>query len=75
MPLNAALPFEPDPANGSNNWAVAGSKTRSGYPILCSDPHLGLRLPSIWYEMQLVSPNVNTYGVTLPGTPDHHHRL
>lgn len=69
LPLNAALPFEPDPANGSNNWAVSGSKTRSGYPILCSDPHLGLRLPSIWYEMQLVSPTVNAYGVTLPGTP------
>ncbi|MEK7730162.1 MAG: penicillin acylase family protein, partial [candidate division KSB1 bacterium] len=52
-----------------NNWAVSGSKTASGYPILCNDPHLALTLPSIWYEMQLVSPEVNVYGVTLPGTP------
>ena len=55
--------------DGSNNWAVAGSKTATGYPILCNDPHLALTLPSIWYEMQLVSPEVNVYGVTLPGTP------
>lgn len=59
----------PNPANGSNNWAVSGKKTRSGYPILCSDPHLGLTLPSIWYEIQLSSPEVNVYGVSLPGAP------
>ncbi len=54
---------------GSNNWAVAGSKTASGHPILCSDPHLDLTLPSIWYEIQLQSPEVNVYGVSLPGLP------
>jgi penicillin G amidase len=60
---------KPDINNGSNNWVVAGSKTQSGAPILCNDPHLELSLPSIWYEMQLVTPNSNTYGVSLPGTP------
>lgn len=60
---------KPDINNGSNNWVVAGSKTQSGAPILCNDPHLELSLPSIWYEMQLVSPNSNAYGVTLPGSP------
>lgn len=59
----------PHPVSGSNNWAVSGQKTRNGYPILCSDPHLGLTLPSIWYEIQLSSPEVNVYGVSLPGTP------
>lgn len=59
----------PDRRNGSNNWAVAGKKTASGHPILASDPHLLLRLPSIWYEMQLSAPGVNVYGVTLPGSP------
>lgn len=58
-----------DKSIGSNNWAVSGDKTRSGYPILADDPHLGLSLPSIWYEMQLVSPTVNVYGVSLPGAP------
>lgn len=60
---------EPDPGVGSNNWAVSGSKTASGYPMLASDPHLTLSLPSIWYEIQLSAPGINTYGVTLPGVP------
>jgi penicillin amidase len=60
---------QPDAMNGSNNWVVAGSKTASGHPILCNDPHLGLRLPSIWYEVQLSTPDHNVYGVSLPGSP------
>lgn len=62
-------PDHPDPDNGSNNWAVAGSKTRSGAPILCNDPHLGLSLPSLWYEMQIHTPQMNVYGASLPGAP------
>lgn len=54
---------------GSNNWALSGSKTASGYPILANDPHLDLTLPSIWYQIQLHAPGVNTYGVSLPGAP------
>ncbi|WP_129716510.1 penicillin acylase family protein [Pedobacter sp. SYP-B3415] len=54
---------------GSNNWAISGSKTRSGYPILANDPHLDLTLPSIWYQIQLHAPGINAYGVSLPGAP------
>ncbi len=60
---------KPDINNGSNNWVVAGSKTQSGVPILCNDPHLELSFPSIWYEMQLQTPSSNVYGVSLPGSP------
>lgn len=60
---------KPNPDNGSNNWAVAGSKTKSGYPILANDPHLGLNLPSIWYEMQIHTPDFNAYGASFPGAP------
>lgn len=70
--ITAMLDFKedkPDPDNGSNNWAVAGSKTRSGAPILCNDPHLGLSLPSLWYEIQLHTPGMNVYGASLPGAP------
>lgn len=59
----------PDRNNGSNNWAVSGTKTASGAPILCNDPHLELTLPSIWYEMQVSTPSMNVYGATFPGTP------
>jgi penicillin G amidase len=61
--------YKPDPANGSNNWVVSGSKTQSGKPILANDPHLSLTLPSIWYEIQLTTPTINTYGVSFPGIP------
>ncbi len=61
--------IQPDKENGSNNWAVNGSKTKSGYPILCNDPHLSLNLPSLWYEMQISTPSYNAYGVSFPGAP------
>ncbi|MDX1910589.1 MAG: penicillin acylase family protein [Saprospiraceae bacterium] len=57
------------PIVGSNNWAVSGQKTRSGKPILCNDPHLNLTLPSIWFQIQIHTPQTNTYGVSLPGVP------
>ncbi len=61
--------YKPNPANGSNSWAVSGAKTKSGKPILSNDPHLGLTLPSIWYEIQIKTPAFNSYGVSFPGLP------
>lgn len=60
---------DPNPNNGSNNWAVSGKKTKNGNPILCNDPHLQLNLPSIWYCMQLQAEEMNVKGATLPGVP------
>lgn len=54
---------------GSNNWAVAGSNTASGNPLLCNDPHLNLTLPSIWFQIQIHTPEQNCYGVSLQGMP------
>ncbi|NWG16924.1 MAG: penicillin acylase family protein [Chloroflexi bacterium] len=42
-----------DPAIGSNNWVVSGQLTESGAPLLADDPHLGIQMPSIWYEIGL----------------------
>ena len=60
----------PNPDNGSNNWAISGSKSASGNTILSSDPHLGLNLPSLWYIAHLNGPGVNVMGATLPGSPN-----
>lgn len=55
---------------GSNNWAVAGSRTRSGSPLLASDPHLPVRNPAVWYQTHLVGPDgMDVIGVTFPGVP------
>ena len=66
--INGKIPPS-DPTVGSNNWAVSGTKTASGAPILCSDPHLNLSLPSIWFAIQLKTPDMNVMGVSLPGAP------
>ncbi|MEN5057168.1 penicillin acylase family protein [Sphingobacterium kitahiroshimense] len=58
-----------NPNLGSNSWVVSGKKTKSGHPILANDPHLNLTLPSFWLEMQLITPEMNVYGVTIPGAP------
>ncbi|MFX1286615.1 MAG: penicillin acylase family protein [Promethearchaeota archaeon] len=56
---------------GSNNWVANGTKTKSGYPILCNDMHLSIDLPHIWYEAHLVATedDWNIFGYTLTGTP------
>lgn len=58
---------QPEEGTGSNNWAVSGSKTKNGYPILANDPHLSLNLPSLWYSMQLSTPEHTVKGASLPG--------
>ena len=58
---------KPHPDNGSNNWAISGEKSASGNPILANDPHLGLNLPSIWFVMQLSTPQHKAFGATIPG--------
>jgi penicillin amidase len=58
-----------DPGIGSNNWVLAGSKTATGSPLLCGDPHLNLNMPAIWYAIQLHTPLSNVIGASLPGTP------
>jgi penicillin amidase len=54
---------------GSNCWALSGAKTASGKPILAGDPHLGVRNPSIWYEIGLEGAGYKLVGFSLPGIP------
>lgn len=60
---------------GSNNWVIAGSRTQSGKPLLANDPHLGIQMPSIWYEVGLHCTAVSdkcpydVTGFSFPGAP------
>ncbi|KAF0107993.1 MAG: acyl-homoserine-lactone acylase [Anaerolineaceae bacterium] len=38
---------------GSNSWAVSGGLTATGTPLLANDPHLGIQMPSIWFQVGL----------------------
>ncbi|MGD8368110.1 MAG: penicillin acylase family protein [Desulfobacterales bacterium] len=53
----------------SNNWAVHGSRTETGAPLMANDMHLPLHVPSIWYEMQLSGGALDVVGLSLAGTP------
>jgi len=54
---------------GSNAFAVSGSLSASGRPILAGDPHLGHEMPAIWLPMRFVVAGRTSEGVTLPGLP------
>jgi penicillin amidase len=54
---------------GSNAWALAGSRTASGKPLLSNDMHLEYSIPGIWYMTQIEAPGLDVSGVALPGTP------
>jgi penicillin amidase len=58
------------PSNGgSNNWAIAGSRTTSGAPLLANDPHLAPRLPAPWYLVHLRCPQWELAGASFVGAP------
>ncbi len=54
---------------GSNAWAVNGSRTESGLPLLAGDPHMGLSIPGFWFEVFYHTPDHHIAGATLPGAP------
>jgi penicillin amidase len=56
-------------AHGSNNWAVHGSRTATGRPILASDPHRPYTLPSVRYLVHLTAPGIDVIGATDPAFP------
>lgn len=69
IPLEGQPRLEDDNAVGSNNWAVDGRHSATGYPLLANDPHLKLNLPSIWYMAELKGPGIHVMGASLPGAP------
>ena len=67
--LSPHVPFAPV-LGASNNWAVSGAKTASGFPMQCNDPHLECnRLPAVWYEFVAHTTDDYRIGVNIPGIP------
>ncbi|CAN5193278.1 penicillin acylase family protein [soil metagenome] len=60
---------------GSNAWVVDGKHSTTGEPILANDPHLGVSVPGIWYQMGLHCTELSTEcpydvsGFTFAGLP------
>ncbi len=54
---------------GSNNWAVKGELTTSGFPFMANDPHRSLQVPSLRYWVHLNAPGWNVIGGGEPALP------
>jgi penicillin G amidase len=57
------------PETASNEWAVDGSHTASGKPLLADDPHLAFGFPSLWYLARIDTPDQTLAGAFAPGVP------
>jgi len=61
------------PGGGTNAWVVSGEWTQSGLPLLANDTHLGIQLPTVWYEIGLhcsagVDPAFDVVGFAFPAS-------
>lgn len=71
----ARLPTEILPGlpggGASNAWALDGSRTSTGHPLLANDMHLGLRAPAVWYLVGIHAPEAGyvVAGLSIPGAP------
>ena len=60
---------DPHEGQGSNNWVVGGDRTRSGLPMVASDPHIAFAAVSCWYEVQLTGGSFDVAGMAYAGMP------
>ena len=70
---DAALASLPAWIGGSNNWALAGSRTASGLPLVAGDPHRALDTPNCYYQNHLACPEFDAIGLSFPGVPGLSH--
>jgi penicillin amidase len=65
----AAMALVPGAPQGSNNWALSGSRTASGKPLVAGDPHRALDVPNVYYQNHLACPEWDAIGLSFPGVP------
>ena len=56
--------------HASNAWAITSARTGAKNAIIAGDPHTDVsRLPAMWYEAELHTPDNTVAGATAPGLP------
>ena len=58
---------------GSNNWALAPSRTATGRPMLAGDPHRVLEMPNMYWQVHIACDEFDVIGLTVPGVPGFPH--
>jgi acyl-homoserine-lactone acylase len=67
--LEARLKRAESDVHGSNEWAIAASRSASGHAILMSNSHLQWGDIHTYFEVQLSAPGVTSYGAVWVGFP------
>lgn len=57
------------PTAGSNAWALHGSVTASGLPLIAGDPHRMFELPGVYQQIRLACEEFDVIGFAFPGVP------
>lgn len=68
-----AMAAASDVAAGSNSWALAGHRTRSGAPLVAGDPHRLVEVPNVYYQCHLACPDFDAVGLAFVGVPGFPH--
>lgn len=63
----------PDTDGASNSWAIHGSRTASGSPLLAGDPHRGIEFPNVYYQCHIACDQFDAIGLSFPGVPGFPH--
>ena len=56
-------------STGSNNWAIAPSRSFTKNAWLANDPHLATTHPPFWFWVHLKGGKMDVAGATVPGLP------
>ncbi len=67
------LGFLAEAEAGSNSWAVHGSRTTTGRPVICNDSHRALDVPNVYWQVHVACPAFDVIGATFPGVPGFPH--
>jgi penicillin amidase len=68
-----ALGGVPDVDGASNSWAIHGSRTASGAPLLAGDPHRGIEFPNVYLQFHMRCDAFDVIGLSFPGVPGFAH--
>lgn len=63
----------PNVDGASNSWAVHGSRTASGRPLLAGDPHRGIEFPNVYLQFHMACDAFDVIGLSFPGVPGFAH--
>lgn len=71
-PIREAMAALDEPT-GSNSWALHGSRTATGLPLVAGDPHRMLEVPGVYYQVHLACDAFDAVGLSFVGVPGMPH--